>query len=141
MATIIGERGFQYLPDEFGLPGVIAGFEPEDILLAVYLLLRQIKEGRPRIENAYPRAVSHDGNILAQKMLARCFEARGDGCKWLLPGVYDISPSGVHTPIPLKSSECLHDTLCSTARKAAWTPSCTFRTALTGRGTSARSSS
>ena len=78
VATIIGERGFQYLPEEFGLPGVIAGFEPEDILLAVYLLLRQIKEGRPRIENAYPRAVSHDGNVLAQRMLALAFEARGD---------------------------------------------------------------
>ncbi|MDO4989607.1 MAG: hydrogenase formation protein HypD [Eubacteriales bacterium] len=78
VATILGERGFQYLPAEFGLPGVIAGFEPEDILLAVYLLLRQIAEGRPRIENAYPRAVSHDGNVLAQKMLSRCFEARAD---------------------------------------------------------------
>ena len=78
MATILGERGFQYLPAEFGLPGVIAGFEPEDILLAVYLLLRQIAEGRPRIENAYPRAVSHDGNVLAQKMLSRCFEPRAD---------------------------------------------------------------
>ncbi len=78
VATILGERGFQYLPAEFGLPGVIAGFEPEDILLAVYLLLRQIAEGRPRIENAYPRAVSHDGNVLAQKMLSRCFTARAD---------------------------------------------------------------
>ena len=78
VATILGERGFQYLPAEFGLPGVIAGFEPEDILLAVYLLLRQIAEGRPRIENAYPRAVSHDGNVLARKMLSRCFKARAD---------------------------------------------------------------
>ena len=78
VATIIGERGFEYLPAEFGLPGVVAGFEPEDILLAVYLLLRQIKEGKPRIENAYPRAVSHGGNVLAQKMLERCFEACGD---------------------------------------------------------------
>ena len=78
VATILGERGFQYLPAEYGLPGVIAGFEAEDILLAVYLLLRQIKEGRPRIENAYPRAVSRDGNVLAQRMLARCFALRTD---------------------------------------------------------------
>ena len=78
VATILGERGFQYLPAEYGLPGVIAGFEAEDILLAVYLLLRQIKEGRPRIENAYPRAVSREGNVLAQRMLARCFAPRTD---------------------------------------------------------------
>ena len=47
VATILGERGFQYLSAEFGLPGVIAGFEPEDILLAVYLLLRQMKRKEP----------------------------------------------------------------------------------------------
>ncbi len=78
VATIIGERGFQYLPEEYRLPGVIAGFEPEEILLAVYLLLRQLSRGEARIENAYPRAVSRDGNVLAQRMLAQCFEARGD---------------------------------------------------------------
>ena len=93
VATILGERGFQYLPAEFGLPGVIAGFEPEDILLAVYLLLRQIAEGRPRIENAYPRAVSHDGNVLAQKMLSRCFEARAD--VWRGLGVIPASGLGL----------------------------------------------
>ena len=87
----IGERGFRYLPEEFGLPGVIAGFEAEDILLAVYLLLRQIKEGRPRIENAYPRAVSADGNVLAQKMLERCFEERPD----LWRGLGEIPRSGL----------------------------------------------
>ena len=91
VATIIGERGFRYLPEEFGLPGVIAGFEAEDILLAVYLLLRQIKEGRPRIENAYPRAVSADGNVLAQKMLERCFEERPD----LWRGLGEIPRSGL----------------------------------------------
>ena len=93
VATILGERGFQYLPAEFGLPGVIAGFEPEDILLAVYLLLRQIAEGRPRIENAYPRAVSHDGNVLAQRMLSRCFEARAD--VWRGLGVIPASGLGL----------------------------------------------
>ena len=93
VATILGERGFQYLPAEFGLPGVIAGFEPEDILLAVYLLLRQIAEGRPRIENAYPRAVSHDGNVLAQRMLSRCFEPRAD--VWRGLGVIPASGLGL----------------------------------------------
>ena len=91
VATIIGERGFRYLPEEFGLPGVIAGFEAEDILLAVYLLLRQIREGRPRIENAYPRAVSRDGNVLAQKMIGRCFVERPD----LWRGLGEIPQSGL----------------------------------------------
>ncbi len=91
VATILGERGFQYLPAEFGLPGVIAGFEPEDILLAVYMLLRQIAEGRPRIENAYPRAVSREGNVLAQRMMEKCFEERAD--RWR--GLGTIPSSGL----------------------------------------------
>ena len=91
VATIIGEKGFRYLPEEYGLPGVIAGFEAEDILLAVYLLLRQIREGRPRIENAYPRAVAKDGNVLAQKMIGRCFVERPD----LWRGLGEIPQSGL----------------------------------------------
>ena len=47
VATIIGEEGFRFLPKEYHMPGVIAGFEPEEILLAVWLLLRQIAEGTP----------------------------------------------------------------------------------------------
>ena len=45
VATIIGERGFRFLAEDYGMPAVISGFEPEDILLSVYALLRQIREG------------------------------------------------------------------------------------------------
>ena len=78
VATIIGENGFAYLPEEFGLPAVIAGFEAEDILLAVYKLLRQLAEKSPKLENEYRRAVSPEGNVLAQRMIARCFRPRAD---------------------------------------------------------------
>ena len=99
VATIIGERGFQYLPEEYALPGVIAGFEAEEILLAVYLLMRQLSEGRAQIENAYPRAVSRDGNVLAQRMLAQCFEKRGD----LWRGLGRIPDSGLGLKEELKA--------------------------------------
>lgn len=78
VATVIGAEGFRFLPEEYGMPAVISGFEPEEILLAVYRLLLQIKEGRPRLENAYPRAVRERGNALAQGMMARCFAPRAD---------------------------------------------------------------
>ncbi len=78
VATIIGAEGFAFLPRDYGLPAVISGFEPEDILLAIYLLVRQIAEGRPRLQNAYPRAVSQKGNRLAQEAIWRCFELRED---------------------------------------------------------------
>ena len=73
VATIVGEDGFRFLPEEYAMPAVIGGFEAEEILTAVYLLLRQIAEHRPRIQNAYPRAVSEKGNVLAQEMLKRAF--------------------------------------------------------------------
>jgi hydrogenase expression/formation protein HypD len=73
VATIIGEAGFRFLPEEYRMPGVISGFEPEEILTAVYLLLRQIADGAPKIQNAYPRAVRPEGNVLAKRMLDRAF--------------------------------------------------------------------
>ena len=91
VATIIGAEGFRYLPEEYGMPAVISGFEPEDILLAVYHLLRQLKEGSPRVENDYPRAVSAKGNLLAQGIMARCLAPRTD----LWRGLGEIPDSGL----------------------------------------------
>lgn len=73
VATIVGAEGFGFLPRDYGLPAVVGGFEPEDILLALYLLLRQLAAGEAKLQNAYPRAVSAQGNVLAQRMLEACF--------------------------------------------------------------------
>ena len=78
VGSIIGEEGFRFLPEELKIPAVISGFEPEDILFAVYLLLKQIAEGKPRVQNEYERAVSKEGNVLAQKMINECFIKRDD---------------------------------------------------------------
>ena len=73
VATIIGEEGFRFMPQEYRMPGVIGGFEPEEILTAVYLLLKQISLSEARIENAYPRAVHPEGNPIARNMLRQYF--------------------------------------------------------------------
>ncbi|MBR3296569.1 MAG: hydrogenase formation protein HypD [Firmicutes bacterium] len=69
VAVIIGSDGFSFLADEYHLPGVVAGFEAEDILKAVAMLLKQLKEGRAEIENEYTRAVATEGNPLAKAMI------------------------------------------------------------------------
>ena len=74
VATIIGEEGFAFLPQEYSMPAVISGFEAEDILSAVWGLLRQIINHDCKLENEYKRAVSPQGNLLAQKMMSSCFE-------------------------------------------------------------------
>ncbi len=78
VGTIIGERGFAFLPAEYKMPAVIAGFEAEDILLSIYLLLKQIADGAPSVQNEYTRAVSRNGNELAQAMINRCLRPRAD---------------------------------------------------------------
>ena len=83
VATVIGAEGFAFLPRDYGLPAVVGGFGTEDILLALYLLLRQLADGTPKLQNAYPRAVSAQGNVLAQQMIARCFEPCGDSWRGL----------------------------------------------------------
>lgn len=91
VATIIGERGFEFLPREYGLPAVIAGFEPENILLAIYRLAMQIRDKSPKLENVYRRAVNKEGNELAQNMLGRCFSPRRDSWR----GLGEIEGSGL----------------------------------------------
>ncbi len=91
VATIIGADGFAFLPEEYGLPAVVAGFEPEDILRAIYRLAKQLAEKSPRLENEYTRAVSQKGNVLAQRILDQCFEPRFD----LWRGLGGIDSSGL----------------------------------------------
>jgi hydrogenase expression/formation protein HypD len=58
----------------FSVPQVVAGFEPEDILLGLLMLVQQVKEGTHRVDNAYPRAVSREGNVKARKIMSEVFE-------------------------------------------------------------------
>ncbi len=91
VATIIGAAGFSFLADEFSLPCVVGGFEPREILIAVAQLLSQIEKGDARLENAYPKAVRHDGNKIAAKMIERVFTPRFD----IWRGLGEIPASGL----------------------------------------------
>lgn len=83
VSTIIGARPYRKFPEEYGMPTVIAGFEPLDVLMTVYMLLRQIRSGRPRLENEYARAVTHDGNVRAQEAISKVFDVVNDAWRGL----------------------------------------------------------
>ena len=53
---------------------MVAGFEAEDILLGLLMLVEQVREGKHRVDNAYPRAVSREGNVKAKKIMYEVFE-------------------------------------------------------------------
>ncbi len=60
--------------EQFPVPQVVAGFEPEDIMLGLVMLARQVREGTHHVDNAYPRAVSREGNPKAKKVMYDVFE-------------------------------------------------------------------
>jgi hydrogenase expression/formation protein HypD len=76
VSTVVGQRPYRFVPAEYGLPLVTAGFEPLDILHAIAMLLTQIREGRCEIENQYARVVRDNGNPRALAVLAEVFELR-----------------------------------------------------------------
>ncbi len=80
VSTIIGLKPYEVFPEKYGLPTVVAGFEPLDVLFAVYMVLKQLSVAKPRLENEYVRGVRWEGNVKAQKLIRDVFDVN-DG-KW-----------------------------------------------------------
>jgi len=76
VSTVIGSRPYEYFAEEFQKPVVIAGFEPLDVMQAILMLVRQLNQGRAEVENEFSRAVTRDGNVKAQLLVAEVFELR-----------------------------------------------------------------
>ncbi len=74
VSTIIGSEPYEFIPREYGIPCVITGFEPLDILQAIDMLLEQISAGESRVDIQYRRAVRKEGNPFALKYLDAVFE-------------------------------------------------------------------
>lgn len=74
VSAIIGLAPYRFVADEFGVPGVIAGFEPYDLLEGLRMLLRLVNGMRADIEIQYTRGVPADGNPAARRMMDETFE-------------------------------------------------------------------
>ncbi|MCX5880879.1 MAG: hydrogenase formation protein HypD, partial [Deltaproteobacteria bacterium] len=74
VSVIVGANAYTFLKTVHHMPCVVAGFEPADILQAVYSLVSQIHAGKPEIDNAYPRAVTPEGNPKAMSVMNAVFE-------------------------------------------------------------------
>lgn len=91
VSVIIGRKAYAFLEESGGVPGIVAGFEPVDMLLGILMILRQIRLGTNRVENAYPRAVREDGNQKARAVIGELLEPRDD----LWRGLGTIPMSGM----------------------------------------------
>jgi hydrogenase expression/formation protein HypD len=73
VSTIIGGNAYRFLAEELGVPCVLTGFEPADVMHGVAMLVKQIVEKRCEVEIQYSRFVSWEGNRKAQALLAEVF--------------------------------------------------------------------
>jgi hydrogenase expression/formation protein HypD len=76
VSTVIGCRPYEFIARDHAKPLVCAGFEPLDILASVYMLLKQLAEGRSVVENQYTRVVPWGGNLKALQVIGEVMELR-----------------------------------------------------------------
>jgi hydrogenase expression/formation protein HypD len=67
---------WEYLPlaEKYRIPIVVTGFEPLDILNGIRMTVEQLEKGSYKVENAYNRLVTQQGNQSAQKTIGDIFE-------------------------------------------------------------------
>lgn len=88
VCAVMGCGEYEPIARRYGVPIVITGFEPLDLLEGLLRTLRQLEDGRSEIENAYGRAVRPEGNAASRRLIDEVFTVcdrkwRGIG---LVPG-------------------------------------------------------
>lgn len=73
VCTVMGTAEYAAFVDKHRVPVVITGFEPEDLLEGILLLVRQLADGRAALENQYVRAVRSAGNAAARTIVAAVY--------------------------------------------------------------------
>jgi len=101
VCAIQGWREYEPIARDFGVPLVVTGFEPVDLLEGIRMLVRQLEEGRAEVENQYVRAVQRDGNPAALAVVDEVFEVADRAWR----GIGVIPASGLR----LREAYAMHD--------------------------------
>jgi hydrogenase expression/formation protein HypD len=91
VSTIIGSHPWEFIARDYGIPCVVSGFEPLDILQCVDMLVSQIESGESMVEIAYRRGVRTEGNQQAIKLMEQVFEP----CPAQWRGIGEVPDSGL----------------------------------------------
>lgn len=92
VSMVTGTAPYQFIARHYRRPLVVAGFEPLDILQSIWMVLKQIRDGRAEVENQYARIVPEAGNAAALAAVGRVYELR-EFFEWR--GLGSIDHSGV----------------------------------------------
>jgi hydrogenase expression/formation protein HypD len=93
VSVIIGKEPYEFIPQQFGIPCVITGFETHDILEGILMLLKQIREKRAEVQIQYKRAVRPEGNPRARTLMEEVFAERDS--RWRGLGLIPLSGFGL----------------------------------------------
>jgi len=119
VSVIIGSRAYRKIAEVHRVPCVITGFEPLDILQAIEMLVRQVRDGRAEVENQYSRVVHQEGNVAARGVMERVFEV--SDAKWRGIGVIPGSGLGIRSAyarydaevqLPVKAEKTVENKQC-----------------------------
>lgn len=101
VCAIMGYHEYEPIAQKYGVPMVVTGFEPLDLLHGTLMLIDMLEDGRIGVENQYARAVRREGNTVAQRTVSQVFMA-GER-KWR--GIGEIPASG----LSLRPEYATHD--------------------------------
>jgi hydrogenase expression/formation protein HypD len=101
VCAIQGWREYEPIARDFGVPIVVTGFEPVDLLEGILMTVRQLEEGRHEVENQYVRTVVREGNPAAMAVVDEVFET----CDRAWRGIGVIENSGLR----LREAYAAHD--------------------------------
>jgi hydrogenase expression/formation protein HypD len=90
VCTVMGYEEYIPIAEKYGVPVVVTGFEPVDILQGIYMVSKQLETSKHEVENAYGRVVSKEGNPAAKELLNTVF----DVCDMKWRGIGEIPKSG-----------------------------------------------
>lgn len=91
VCTVMGWEAYRPIAEKYGVPIVVTGFEPIDLLDGILAAVQQLEQGEARVENRYARVVLQRGNKKAQELMSEIFEVTDQ--KWR--GIGPIGQSGM----------------------------------------------
>ena len=94
VSAITGSNAWEFVARDYGIPCVVAGFEPTDILQCVDMLVTQVENRQSKVEIAYKRGVTPEGNLQAQKIMQQVFKP----CPANWRGMGKVPDSGLKLP-------------------------------------------
>ena len=92
VSVITGAKIYALLPEKYGTPVVVCGFEPVDVMQGILMAVRQQAEGRAELEIEYSRSVTMEGNVKAQQLIETYLQPRSH-FRWR--GIGDIPDSAL----------------------------------------------